>query len=814
MPQPSAPETIAVIGTRFQLQGQIAHIFDTPLISDSLVQDDIGRQPDFNIVDATRRLVGVVSIRDEEEAIAIGIRGLSPDYVLVSLDNMAFASEPSLPERRDFVETLPAALFKAIEVIKVRDGSHEGQMIGGGVNLQTRSAFDRHDPFASLNLSLGHFTADGFDAMANPVAVRADAALARTFGEKEKIGLVLAGSYFLRHQDEERYLAYYDNAQFVPDFLIWNGIENRLERFGGFAKFEMRPYSHLRVDLSGRFFEQKERFYRQSLVLAGDVDHAQIQVHSGRVEQVSGGLESLDTPSLQRLWGLGIDAHYDLGSNDRIQFQLAYSQSLYRDGDGGRSDVHYAYRGPPGGLDFEYDYSQARTPSRINFINIAPAADLSHYHLTRIETKTARNEGRVFSARMDFTHNFGTTPYSLTGGVFHRTSERRFDGERYGYDFNGQAPILLNEQGQFSAHYRAPYAPLMSVIIGNDRALALKALRPEDFIYTQSLRDTWGRDFAVRDGVSAAYGEVIYAHGPWHGGVGLRYEMSDLSLKTYSLIKSRIALNERTQSYGDVLASAYLSYDVTQDIRLRAAYYQAIARVNYPDLLASVRENPLDVPLPLTLNARHANNYDLSAQWRFDNAQSLIVLGAFRKVIQDEIIYAPSDRLRPLNAGRAEVTGFELNLIKSKFSGLPAPLNHLGVSANYTYIAAQTHIESGQKPKASLTFHQRVEQPEHLLNFVGFYQDGSFEARLAYNFTGGYLKTQDLFTPQRQTYIDDYQTLDAQIRWHLRPSTIVLLEGRNLTNTRSQELTGPDHNLVTDYSLFGQALFMGFHWQY
>src|ERR1700674_3389322 len=110
--------------------------------SDNIVQvlpaDVITSLPNTNIADAVGRLPSVSLERDEGEGKYVQIRGTEPRLSNVTIDGVHVPS-PEAGVRNIKLDTVPADIVDRIEVFKPLLPNHEGDAIGGSVNLVTKT---------------------------------------------------------------------------------------------------------------------------------------------------------------------------------------------------------------------------------------------------------------------------------------------------------------------------------------------------------------------------------------------------------------------------------------------------------------------------------------------------------------------------------------------------------------------------------------------------------------------------------------------------------------------------------------------------
>jgi iron complex outermembrane receptor protein len=159
--QDSDQPDIVVTGFRASQRSATKAKRDAAVILDSVAQDDVGRLPDLNIVEASRRITGVSVVggadatKNRDIYQRATIRGLDPRYNLVTIDGIPLAS-PDWVYRGARLEMLPASLVSRIEAIKSVTAQYDPHALGGQINIVSKSAFDgRGDRSLVLNANAG-----------------------------------------------------------------------------------------------------------------------------------------------------------------------------------------------------------------------------------------------------------------------------------------------------------------------------------------------------------------------------------------------------------------------------------------------------------------------------------------------------------------------------------------------------------------------------------------------------------------------------------------------------------------------------------
>ncbi|MEK9213336.1 TonB-dependent receptor plug domain-containing protein, partial [Sphingomonas sp. 2378] len=120
--EPAPGEEIVVTGFRASQQSATKAKRQSAVILDAISQDDVGRLPDLNIVEASRRITGVSVVggadptKNRDIYQRATIRGLDPRYNLVMIDGIPLAS-PDWVYRGARLDMLPSSLVSRIEAI-------------------------------------------------------------------------------------------------------------------------------------------------------------------------------------------------------------------------------------------------------------------------------------------------------------------------------------------------------------------------------------------------------------------------------------------------------------------------------------------------------------------------------------------------------------------------------------------------------------------------------------------------------------------------------------------------------------------------
>ncbi|OZA75276.1 MAG: TonB-dependent receptor, partial [Caulobacter sp. 39-67-4] len=116
-------------------------------VIDAISAEDIGKFPSNNIAEALQRVPGVAITRDRGEGLFVRVRGLGPNFQIVTLNGRSAAVNENMRDsgqsgRQFRFDTLPSELVAGVEVGKTPLASLDEGAIGGIVNVKTFRPLD------------------------------------------------------------------------------------------------------------------------------------------------------------------------------------------------------------------------------------------------------------------------------------------------------------------------------------------------------------------------------------------------------------------------------------------------------------------------------------------------------------------------------------------------------------------------------------------------------------------------------------------------------------------------------------------------
>ncbi|RZA02003.1 MAG: TonB-dependent receptor [Moraxellaceae bacterium] len=278
---------------------------------------------------------------------------------------------------------------------------------------------------------------------------------------------------------------------------------------------------------------------------------------------------------------------------------------------------------------------------------------------------------------------------------------------------------------------------------------------------------------------------------------------------------------EAENSHTNVLPSLNLRLKATDDLFFRFAASKAIWAPAFSQLAAKANanvewapgvvanRNPKESELlrKITqdsnpyLEPMKATQYDLSAEWYFDEHGGMAHAAIFKKNITDLFVSLDGkgeldgnvyNTKRFQNDGEGEIKGFEIGVSKF-FDSLPAPFDGLGMEANYTRIDSKTKLsaEAAAKDTDGSAYNNLPMEglSKDTYNLVAMFEKDGISARLAWNWRSKYLVAvgpngwngnDNNVIWKLPVYNDAYGQLDASIGYTFLDNYTVTFEASNL----------------------------------
>lgn len=874
---------IIVTGARLQNQKAISTKRDSVRILDAVASDEIGSLPDDNAGEALQRIPGISIQTDQAEARFAAVRALNPNLNFTTVDGNIIAS-PDRGGRQIFLDVLPSSLAKRIEVVKSFTPDLDGEAIGGHINFVSRSAFDyKGDTFVKAYARIGTYeNNEGFNG--SSPSGKADLVLAHKFGADKQWGILLAADYYLRDsyipqiENGSRYNYYARTVNAttgaqtltqvpftftdagrvpsggrnladlfpVPDERRWFDYHNNRQRYGASLKLDFQPTDSFSASLKGYYHTARDEEVRQASIASNPVPTLITSPTTGTV-RAQHRFEVGQFHFERTLWGGQLILENKFDNGQVFSFNTTYSGTYFNN-----PESFTEFRNPS--LIFDYD-----TTNRIQTWNPQSPASYFNYenYTTRkyeLNTRSLRED--IFEGRIDFGRNWEGQDeglgYRLGGKA--RWRARSFEQDRDLWN-----PAVTSNTNPAFISLRRFLGPVSNNVPGARNVATPDTMITIDtaafnsfFASTMDDRAVWTfdpqtnvdevSDYSFDEWNFAGYGLLSFRGERFFILGGARYERTEFEATGRGTRTGVTGFVDTASkgSYGRLLPSVNASFDVIDNVRLRAAYSRSLGRPRFDDLAPRGQSIDTRGTTPVVsrsnpdLKPRQSDNFDFTAEWYFDGGEGIFSVGAFYKNIKNEFFTVrqtqtldigngPQDVLvtQPINLSTpVKIKGVEFNFVKN-LNFLPAPLDGFGVSFNGTLLDPEwqvpntTTTASLDLDKDGLLDIQPYRSPRTLRNSANyvinaslFYDKGPVSGRIAYTRTGIQLDGVTLNEPERDNYWLPIDKVDLQLGFKLSKHLKLGFEVQNLTNSGRQENIGLNQELVqTGIADFGRAYF-------
>ncbi len=825
----AALEEIIVVGQAAAFASALNQERSANNLVSVLDTDAMGQFPDQNVAESLRRLTGVSVETDQGEGRYVVIRGMDPDLNSTSINGVrATAAEP---RRALQLDVIPTDLLDGLEVHKTLTPDMDADAIGGSINVKTLSAFSRKGLYAKAR---AESSVNGLREEWGPKLSFAGSNIYEMDGDR-RLGIAGALSWHDRaiqgdNNEADDWEVSDNGNDFMEEFQPRLYTVER-ERLGGALNFDLDVSDDTTLHLYTLYsrFTDTELRNRVSFGLDGldedtitatSADYTEVEIErdtKGRSfqGQIAENLSiSLGSETQLESWLVETNLGYSF-AREQTPDQLSGTWvAEFESGDGPIAD------GQPV---LTIDRSNPRIPLvRSNFFSALH--DPSLYELDELEHFDEKNEDTQFSLRLDATRDAGFG--SIKFGAKARWREKSSDEEAVFWSGDDQwflSDALLPGGG---AQYGFPnqVGPVPDNLI--ERKIFADRVGIE-FEPLDTQLDSVVSDFTIDENVFAAY-----MMGTWETGrativAGLRYEQTELDSRgnEVELIEEdqngpgnppedTLIVNtvQSSRSYGDLLPSANIRFDFSENVVGRASIYRSVVRPRVEDVAFRVAiedgEGELGNP---ALDPYRAWSIDASIAF-YPTELSVVSGGVFHKRIDDFIFVQTLDdyeflnrtfdeAIIALNGEEATVLGFEFTY-QQHFGFLGAPFDAFLVGLNYTYVDSEGN-----------TGDRDINLPKQAGNIGSFtlgYDKHGLDVRLAMKYRDSYID--ELVEPGLDRYTADNLRWDLTAKYGISDNWQIYAEIANLGDEPEYYHAGRSGVRMLQYDEFGTTSAIGFQY--
>jgi iron complex outermembrane receptor protein len=834
----AAESEIVVTGIRGSLREAIDAKRDLSVIADVVTAEDVGKFPDKNVAEALQRVPGIVVNREFGEGERVSLRGTAPNLTKTLLNGHSVATADwfildQVASTRSFnYLTLPAEIIGRLEVYKSPQADVEEGGVGGTINVITRNPLDL-DPL-TLSASVQGVYSDlsgKFDPQLSGLVSWKNEA--ETFG-------VLVGAIYQKRRTRRDGLEIFGYRSFpvgggqsalVPTLIGSTMFEQDRERYGANIGIQFRPSDELEVNITGLYSRFNADNFNQNYIAWGEqalggggtISNAVVQdgvAVAGNVASRAGGTQgfgvvydAIDRAAVAKTVSADFDLTWRPADSLSVHFKAGWTKA-----NGDTSNENFIEFAGPGA--FSYDLRSGRpevsfsNPNPLNPAGIRPDFarmqsvtndDEEKYFYLDVEKQVEWGPMTALKFGVKYTdHDRVAERFATNGGVFTPglrcggvpcTSADFATGSGMPGDFldNIAAPGTLND------YWRVDPAKLRQIYGSQTAPGTDRFLVP-------------GNTYSINEKAWGGYGLAKFGGDGWRGNVGVRVVETKQTSDGFIIGGANpqftnpfggFTPSRAKRSYTDILPSANLSVDLSDQVILRFAAGKTVTRPDFVDITPGVDLNGTLLTGrggDPNLDPYRANQYDLSIEW-YPDRETIVALAAFYKDIQSYIVNTTSTEILPsvfvpgsqpagcVAAGGANPNlfncpyqinrrsngdggrnqGFEFQVSRPIWGGF-------GAVVNYTYSDAKAN-NGDPIPGNS----------KHSLNLTGYYENDLISARLSYNYRSKFFIDIDRAAPLNQAALS---SLDASVSVNITDNIALTADAINLTNEKIEQYSG------------------------
>lgn len=836
---------VLVTGYRASLKGALDVKRNAEVVVDAISGGDIGALPDVTIAESLVRLPGVNGTRDRGNQSQAALRGLGPRLVLGLVNGREVAS--SEPNRNVRWEIYPSEVVSGVDVYKAQSADLVAGGVAGTIDIKTIKPLDYDGPRVQLRGGPVYYEAGSDIPGYEPYGYRGSASITETRGDNFGFNLGVS----LQQQK---------NA--FPSFQGWgfnDGTINPGNETGDLdgdgtpnptpwgAQTEVKKLTEDRYGVNGAVgFRAGDNFELNidALYSKFTIDEDQNQAWYGR-NGTTGNWANGNAGCYN-----GAGASYTLAGEDVVGATL----------DNCFASVTNVIAKYTEDKDLIVVGANAKATSEKWTMNV----DLSHSKAKR-ENRWAAFRSEVYPATMTFDMAAGNTPSLTTSsdpsdpsiqnapdwlpgqsdGPDHLEDDlsavrvdftREFEGEKLkSFAFGARASDRTKDyfrRQQF-------YAP---VVTGNLPASLFSSYSVGEFDAPPLLNGNFGDiiDFAyggmpvdrtailqdsrwdVNEYVWEAYTKVRFGGElgsvPFTGNAGVRMVTTNTRSNGFgSTNGGDLEEVSVTNDYSELLPSANLTFQLSEDRLLRFGVARVIARPPLDELRAS-RSLWNDTPPPTgsggnpLLDPFVANQADVSYEWYF-KPEALVSLAVFYKDVDSHIGYTTAPVTienvtyavtGPFNGDGGGITGAEFTF-QTPFSGV---LSDFGVYMNYAW------VDTGVKEFYPSTNPLPIEgYARDTAALDLWYSHDGVEARLGYKYHSPFSIIAGWNGSDVRT-LGEESILDFSTSYQVNEKFGIRLQINNLTDEPLRISRDNNENRLGSYDVYGRRALLDFSFKF
>lgn len=773
-------ENVIVIGQAAGMNKALNKQRSAENIITAVSADAIGQFPDTNVSEALQRLPGLSIERDQGEGRYVRVRGMGPDFNAVTINGVGVPG-PDADRRAVALDVIPSDLLENLIVTKSLTPDMDANSLGGSIDVQSLSAFDRDGAFLQL-------TAEGsYDDNTEQTSPKFAATASNQFSmgnDENNFGVAFGVSSFKREFGS-------DNVETGGAWDFEEGahleeLEQRdyritRERSGLTLNLDFKPTAN--TDLYWRNLYSE---YTDSEIRLANVIEFEDAVMEGETGSAEVQRELKDRIEIQEILSTSIGGQTRF-ERWTVDYRLAYSESNEDEPQNIAGAVFKINDDIIADKVFELAFRDGR---KISIEAPAEYYQAASYKLDEVELGSTNTNDESNAVNLDFTRDLqlGNHAAQLKFGV--KRTEREKDNNVNIWtseEFNGDTS--LNNFAGGAVDYQL--GDFGSTI--NSRAVKAAIAEQEEDEVESSIGD-----YAITEDTSAVYVMGRVDINAWRILTGVRYEDTSFTANGYSWNDAieEISATHFENSDDYFLPALHIRYSLNDKTQIRAAWTNSVVRPGFAQLSPGrlIEEDDGDIEAEFgnpDLKSLESSNLDLGIEY-YPGIASVISAFVFHKSI-DNFVYQTDlggtadyesfdHAVTFVNGDVADISGIELAASK-QFSSLPAPWNGLLIGGNATFVDSSAEIGGYDDGEFVAREVPMPSQSDTSANLMLGYESNKISMRLSANYKSSYLL--EVLEPMESTYdayVDDQMQLDFSLRYFLSDTIKMHFEVLNLTD--------------------------------
>ncbi len=774
-------ENVIVIGQAAGINKALNKQRSADNIITAVSADAIGQFPDTNVSESLQRLPGLSIERDQGEGRYVRVRGMGPDYNAVTINGVGVPG-PDADRRAVALDVIPSDLLENLTVTKSLTPDMDANSLGGSIDVQSLSAFDRDGFFYQL-------TAEGsYDENTEETSPKIAATASNQFslgGDENNLGVAFGVSSFKREFGS-------DNVETGGAWDFEDG-EARLEEMEQRDYRITRERSGVTLNLDYKPSDDTDLYWRNlyseytdSEIRLANVIEFEDALAEGEVGTAEVQRELKDRTETQKILSTSLGGQTRL-DKWTLDYRVAYSKSS--------EDEPQNVAGAVFKIDDDVIADEAFDLSYTNTGKILISAPAEYYRsasykLDEVELGSTNTNDESTAVNVDFTRDLelGSNPAQLKFGVKH--AERAKDNNVdiwFAEEFIGETSLTEFSGGEVDYLF----GQFGSTVNAGKVKAAIEAAEEDE------VESSIG-DYDITEDTSAAYVMGRVDINDLRILTGVRYENTDFTAQGNSYDSDADVLSVQSFENSDdyFLPALHIRYSFSDKTQLRAAWTNSVVRPGFAQLSPGrlIEEDDGDIEAEFgnpDLKSLESSNIDFGIE-HYPGVASVISAFAFYKAIDNFVYqtdlggtagYEDFDKaVTFVNGDKADILGLELAASK-QFTSLPSPWDGLLIGGNATFVDSTAEIGGYEDGEFVARDTPMPSQSDTSANFMVGYESDKISMRLSANYKSNYLlEVLEPMEPDYDAYVDDQMQLDFSVRYYLTESIKLHFEALNLTD--------------------------------